>query len=100
MGGAEPTDYVGQTNGGSGGNWNRATCVTGTGDNHFTTEPEKDATYTESLTANYRMNTVDANPHSMAKKRKSIIFAKFADNFAADTTILLTIRHKASKAIF
>ena len=48
MGGAEPTDYVGQTNGGPAGIRNRATCVTGTGDNHFTTGPEKDGdTYTE-----------------------------------------------------
>jgi hypothetical protein len=46
------------------------------------------------------MNTMDASPHSTAKKRKSIIFAKLAYNLAADTTILLTIRHKASKAIF
>ena len=46
------------------------------------------------------MNTMDANPHSMAKKRKSIIFAKFADNLAADTIILLAIRDKTSKAIF
>ena len=46
------------------------------------------------------MGTVDANPHSMAKKRKSIIFAKFADNLAADAPVLPTIRHKASQAIF
>ena len=43
--------------GGDGGIRNPDTCVTGTGDNHFTTPPEKDATYTESPTANYRMNT-------------------------------------------
>ena len=46
------------------------------------------------------MNTSDANPLSMAKKRKSIIFAKFAGKLAADTTILLTIRRETSKAIF
>ena len=66
--------------GGDGGIRNPDKCVTGTRDNHFTTPPS-DATYTESPTANYRMNTepftsdyssptVDANPLFSQKRRQ------------------------------
>ena len=50
------------------------------------------------------MNTVDAIPHSMADKEKRkellVIFAKFTDNLAANTTIFLSIGGKTSKSIF
>ena len=50
------------------------------------------------------MNTVDAIPHSMADKEKRkellLIFAKFTDNLAANTTIFLSIGGKTSKSIF
>ena len=56
-----------------GGDTESRTLVSGVTDrrnDHYTISPEKDATYTESPTANYRMNTMDANPHSMARRKE------------------------------
>ena len=92
-----PTHIGGRT-----GNRTPVTEVTVRRNNRYTIRPEKDATYTESPTANYRMNTMDANPLSMAEKGNELLVVLFqlTDYLTANTVIILAICRKASKAIF
>ena len=63
-----------------------------------------DATYTESPTANYRMNTTDATRNSRkndgngGKKEKGLKVSQLATDFITNTAIVLLSRHKTSKS--
>lgn len=83
---------------------------------HYTISPEKDATYTESPTANYRMNTkpfisgclsprwmpthISRKNDGKEKGKELVVFAKFADNLVAHSTVILAVHSKASKSVF